>query len=109
MKAYLVRPLSLLGACCTLAAPLVARGQATNCDPTGSVSGVVGRAQFSMTRAINAVQGTGNPLNDLKDVVRLLADDKTDNVVARDWLLGEAYVLLLSQPGIAPVSPRSVL
>lgn len=109
MKSNLVRRAAIVASTIALATPFVARAQAS-CDPTGSVSGTVGRAQFSMTRAIAAVQGgNGNPLNDLKDVVKLLADDKTDNLVARDYLLGEAYILLLSQPGITTVSPRSAL
>ncbi len=86
-----------------------ANAQAANCDPVGSVSGNVGKAQFSMTRAMGTLQSGGNPTKDVQDVIRTLGDGKNDNPVARNYLLGQAYVILLMQPNITPVVPRSAL
>lgn len=91
-----------------IAVPAVAQVPA-GCDPIGSVSGSVGRAQFSMERAISAIQGNASATRDLQDVIRALADDKTDNPLARNYILGEAYILMLTQPGVSVESPRSVL
>lgn len=104
----LVFPRAVIAASALMfAAPAFAQSTAAPCDPTANVGGTAGRALFSMTRAIAAVQRNGAPLNDLKAVVKLLADDKTNDPVARDYMLGEAYILLLTQPGIAPIAPRS--
>ena len=111
MKSFLMCRAAIMASILIAAVPLVARGQDT-CDPTGNVGGTVGRAQFSMTRAITGVQSGDTSIRimrDLQDVVRLLADDKTDNLVARDYILGEAYVLMLARPGVSAVSRRSAL
>lgn len=91
-----------------VAVPAMAQVPA-GCDPIGSVSGVVAKAQFSMERAIAAVQGNANATKDLQDVVKALGDQQTDNPLARNYLLGEAYILLLRQPGISIESPRSAV
>lgn len=90
------------------AVPAAAQAPA-GCDPIGNVSGVVAKAQFSMERAISAVQANANATKDLQDVVRALGDQKTDNPLARNYLLGEAYILLLRQPGISVESPRGAV
>ncbi|MBA3644862.1 MAG: hypothetical protein H0W63_01660 [Gemmatimonadaceae bacterium] len=91
-----------------VAMPAVAQMPA-GCDPIGSVSGAIGKAQFSMQRAVSAVQGNANATKDLQEVVKGLADQQTDNPLARNYILGEAYILLLTQPGISIESPRSAL
>lgn len=106
MKFLSSRRIALLAS--VIALPSAAQVPA-NCDPIGSVSGNVGKAQFSMERATAAVQRDANATRDLQEVVRMLADDKTDNRLARNYLLGEAYILLLMQPGISVESPRSAL
>lgn len=88
-----------------VAVPAMAQMPA-GCDPIGSASGVVAKAQFSMERAIVAVQGNANATKDLKEVVKALGDQQTDNPLARNYMLGEAYILLLDQPGISVESPR---
>jgi tetratricopeptide (TPR) repeat protein len=67
-------------------------------------------ATLSLTRA-NAALKSGDPSKDLKDVVsRLNAPNfKNENPVGRAFLLASAYVLLLEQPGIQAVSPRSAV
>jgi tetratricopeptide (TPR) repeat protein len=107
MKSFVFPRAVIAASALIFAAPAFAQATAPQCDPTANVGGTAGRALFSMSRAVAAVQGNGAPLNDLKTVVKLLADDKTDDPVARDYMLGEAYILLLSQPGITPMSPRS--
>lgn len=91
-----------------VATPVLAQS-APGCDPIGSLSGSVGRAQFSMQRAVAAAQANTNATRDLQDVIRALADDKSNNSVARNYILGEAYILMLTQPGISVESPRSAL
>jgi tetratricopeptide (TPR) repeat protein len=111
MNSFFIRRTGALALTFAAAIPLAAQNPVP-CDPTGNVSGTVGRAQFSMTRAITGVQSGDTSIRvmrDLQDVLRLLADDKTDNLVARDYLLGEAYVLLLARPSVSAVSPRSAL
>lgn len=106
MRFLSMRRMALLAS--LFAVPAVAQTPA-GCDPVGSVSGTVGKAQFSLERAIAAVQANGNATKDLQDVVKALADQQTDNPLARNYILGEAYILLLTQPGINVESPRSAL
>lgn len=70
----------------------------------------VARATLSLTRANAALKG-GDPTKDLKDVVATLnaPNLKNDNPVGRAFLLASAYVLLLEQPGIEAISPRSAV
>jgi len=77
------------------------------CDPTANTKGDIARAQFAMTRAVNAAQ-KGDPTRDLQDVVRLTSAG-TDNPTARNYLRGEAYILYLMQPNTPAVVPRSAL
>lgn len=79
------------------------------CDPIGSVRGAIGKAQFSIERATAAVQSNGNAFRDLQDVIRALSDDKASNPLARNFILGKAYVLMATQPGIKIESPRSAI
>ena len=67
-------------------------------------------ATLSLTRA-NAALKTGDPTRDLKDVVGKLnaPNYKNENPVGRAFLLASAYVLLLEQPGIQGISPRSAV
>jgi Tfp pilus assembly protein PilF len=90
-----LRPLAVLA---LFASPLAAQ-MPTGCDPIGGARGSVGKAQFSIERATAAVQNGKDASGDLHDVIRALADDKTDNPLARNYILAEAYILLLSQPG----------
>lgn len=85
----------------------LAAQNASTCDPTANTKGDIARAQFSMTRAIAAAE-KGNPIRDLQEVLRLV-ENGNDNPTARNFLRGEAYVLFLMQPTIAPVSTRSTL
>jgi hypothetical protein len=77
------------------------------CDPTANTKGDIARAQFSMTRAISAID-KGNPIRDLQDVLRLV-DNGTDNPTARAYLRGEAYIVYLMQPNTPAVVQRSAL
>jgi tetratricopeptide (TPR) repeat protein len=86
-----------------------ALAQAPACDPIGNLGGSVAKAQFSIERATAAVQAGNNATRDLQDVIKALADDKTENPLARNYILGEAYILMLTQPGVKIESPRSAL
>ena len=70
----------------------------------------IARATLSLTRANAALKG-GDPTKDLKDIVSTLnaPNLKNDNPVGRAFLLASAYVLLLEQPGIQAVMPRSAV
>lgn len=89
------------------AAPSLLAQAAPACDPTANTRGDIAKAQFSMTRAISAGD-KGNPTRDLQEVLRL-ADNGTDNPTARNYLRGEAYILLLMQPNAPAVVQRSTL
>jgi hypothetical protein len=80
---------------------------APQCDPTANTKGDIARAQFSMTRAISAID-KGNPTRDLQDALRLV-DNGTDNPTARAYLRGEAYIIYLMQPNSPAVVQRSAL
>ena len=79
------------------------------CDPIGGAKGSVGKAQFSIERATAAVQNNKDASGDLRDVIRALADDKTDNPLARNYILAESYILLLTQPGTQIETTRGAL
>jgi tetratricopeptide (TPR) repeat protein len=80
------------------------------CDIDESKPQAVARATFSITRAQSALK-TGNAGKDLRDVVALLnaPASKNENPVARAYLLGQAYILLLDQAGVTPITTRSAI
>lgn len=90
-----------------VAVPAIA--QAPACDPVGGARGVLAKAQFSIERATRAIETNASAVSDLKDIIRALADDKTDNPLGRNFILGEAYLLMLTQPGMSVEMPRSAL
>jgi tetratricopeptide (TPR) repeat protein len=106
MKAF-VKGVTCAAAVGLFAASPVWAQEASTCDPTANTRGDIAKAQFAMTRAI-AANETGDPTKDLQEVLRLV-DNGTDNPVARNYLRGEAYVLLLSRPDAKPVWTRSQL
>ena len=88
----------------------------TSTAPTGPTCQVdngkpqaVARATFSMARAQSTLRATGNPTKDLRDVVSGLAASSLDkeNPVGKAYLLGQAYILFLDQPGVTPITTRS--
>ena len=89
-----------------MAAPLGAQ-DASTCDPTANTRGDIAKAQFALSRAISTSE-TGDPTKDLQEVIRL-AESGTDNPIARSFLKGEAYVLLLSRPNAPAVWTRAQL
>lgn len=97
------------------AAPAFAQQTATataagTCEIEQGKPQALARATLSLTRANAAMKG-GDPTKDLKDIVGALNAPtlKNDNPVGRAFLLASAYVLLLEQPGIEPVSARSAV
>lgn len=93
------------------AGPLAAQNPAATspaCEIDESKPQAVARATFSMTRAQAALR-SGSAAKDLRDVVAALnaPSAKNENPLARAYLLGQAYVLLLDQPGISPIATRS--
>jgi hypothetical protein len=91
------------------AAPAAAAAEAT-CEIDQNKPQALAMATLSLTRA-NALLKGGDPTKDLKDVVAKLnaPNFKNENPVGRAFLLASAYVLLLEQPGIQAVSPRSAV
>jgi Tfp pilus assembly protein PilF len=67
-----------------------------NCDPTDNVNS---KTLFTFASAIGAVRDKRDATTYLHEVIRALADDKTGDALARNYMLGRAYVLLLTQPG----------
>ena len=99
------------------AAPVLAQTPATapaasaaTCEIDQNKPQALALATLSLTRA-SASSKSGDPTKDLKDVVaRLNAPNfKNDNPVGRAFLLASAYVMLLEQPGIQAISPRSAV
>ena len=78
------------------------------CDIDNARPQAVARATFSMARAQAALKA-GTPAKDLRDVISVLntPSAKNENPIGRAYLLGQAYMLLLEQPGIAPIATRS--
>ncbi|MEO8194782.1 MAG: tetratricopeptide repeat protein [Gemmatimonadales bacterium] len=70
----------------------------------------VARATLSLTRA-NVAAKSGDPTKDLKDVVAILTAPnlKDENPLGRAFLLASAYVYLLEQPAIQPISTRGAI
>ena len=116
MKAFHYRLLTA-ATIVVVAVPVVAQTPATapaasaaSCEIDQNKPQALALATLSLTRA-NAVLKSGDPTKDLKDVVaRMTAPTlKNENPVGRAFLLASAYVLLLEQPGIQAVSPRSAV
>lgn len=81
-----------------------------SCDPVGNARGAIGKAQFSLERATTAVQNNASAIKDLQDVIRGLADtDDGGNALGKNFILGKAYMLMTTQPGVSVESPRSAL
>lgn len=89
------------------AAPAAAGG---TCEIEQGKPQAVARAMLSLARANAAMKG-GDPTKDLKDIVGSLNAPtlKNDNPVGRAFMLASAYVILLEQPGIQPISTRSAV
>jgi tetratricopeptide (TPR) repeat protein len=116
MKAFRYRFLTaatiVVGAVPALAQtpPAAPASAEATCEIDQNKPQALARATLSITRA-NAASKGGDPTKDLKDVVALLnaPNFKNENPVGRAFLLASAYVLLLEQPGIQAVSPRSAV
>ena len=106
MRAIVNRIAAAVSLTVAAAAPLAAQGAPT-CDPTANTKGDIAKAQFSMQRALAAVD-KGNPTKDVQDALKLI-DNGTDNPTARNYLRGEAYIIYLMQPNAQAVVPRSAL
>jgi tetratricopeptide (TPR) repeat protein len=110
MRATVTRAAAALSIGLVMASQAAAQNNSQNaaqCDPTANTKGDIARAQFSMTRAISAID-KGNPTRDLQEALRLV-DNGTDNPTARAYLRGEAYIIYLMQPNTPAVVQRSAL
>ena len=110
MRVTVTRAAAALSIGLVMASQAAAQNNSQNapqCDPTANTKGDIARAQFSMTRAISAID-KGTPTRDLQDVLRLV-DNGTDNPTARAYLRGEAYIIYLMQPNAQAVVQRSAL
>lgn len=100
----------------TTSAALAQGGAATTataaCDPAGT-SSTIAKATFSLSRAFDDLKDTTNTAKATKDlqgvVATLTADPAAKKEPASAFLLGKAYVLLLMQPGIAPISTHAAV
>lgn len=84
-----------------------AKAAATNaCDPGGSQA--IAKASLFLQRAAQSVQAKQDASKDLKAAITALTTPGKENDAAgRAYYLGQAYILLLQQPGVAPVGVRS--
>jgi tetratricopeptide (TPR) repeat protein len=96
-----------------IAGPALAQTATTTpeaCDPVGNARGVIGKAYLSMQRATSAVQNNAPAVKDIQDVIRGLSDiDDGGNALGKNFLLGQAYMLMTTQQGVSIESPRSAL
>jgi len=91
------------------AAP-VAAGAAPACDP--GVSQAVAKATLYLQQAATAVKAQQDASKPLKLAIGALTAPTKDakelaDSVGRAYYLGQAYILLLEQPGVAVTGPRS--
>jgi tetratricopeptide (TPR) repeat protein len=110
MRVTVTRAAAALSIGLVMASQAAAQNNSQNapqCDPTANTKGDIARAQFSMTRAISAID-KGSPTRDLQDALRLV-ENGTDNPTARAYLRGEAYIIYLMQPNSPAVVQRSAL
>ena len=91
-------------------APAASAATTATCEIEQGKPQTVARATLSLTKAQAAMKG-GNPTKDLKDVVSMLTAPglKNENPVGKAFLLASAYVILLDQPTIQPIMPRSAV
>ncbi|HEX6576699.1 MAG TPA: hypothetical protein VF042_17145 [Gemmatimonadaceae bacterium] len=91
-------------------APAATTDAAAQCEIDQNKPQQVARATLSITKANAAMKG-GDPTKDLKDVVSTLNDPKlkNENPVGRAFLLASAYVMLLEQPNVDAIMPRSAI
>ena len=76
------------------------------CDPGASQS--VAKATLFLQRAAQQVNAKQDASKDLKQAITVLTTPGKDNdAIGRAYYLGQAYILYLQQPGIAPVGPRA--
>lgn len=110
-----VGAMSLTAVAATAAAqqPAAPAPAAQECDVNQGVTPTMAKASFSMTRAIQNTNANADATADLKRIVSSLtapdATKGTKNNITRDFLLGQAYILLLQQPNATPVVTRSAL
>lgn len=81
---------------------------AASCEIEQGKPQLIARATLSLTRA-NAALNNGDPTKDLKDVISTLnaPTARNENPIGRAFLLASAYVMLLEQPSIQAVMPRT--
>jgi hypothetical protein len=84
--------------------------QQLTCEIDNGTPQGIARATFSMARAAEAAK-RGSATKDLHDVISLASNPATQkaNPVGSAYLLGQAYILMLQQPGVTPMGPRSAL
>ena len=91
----------------TLAIIAAAPVAAQECDPLSNTRGNIGVAYVELSKAIQLSE-TGNPTRELLSVLKL-AETGADNPLARNYLKGQAYVLLLMRPNSPAVMTRGEL
>jgi len=86
-----------------------AAGAAAPACDVGGGSGSSAKAVLFLQRAAQEMQGKKDPTKDLKTAIADLTAPagKGDDSVSRAYYLGQAYVLLLQQPGVQPTGVRS--
>jgi tetratricopeptide (TPR) repeat protein len=91
--------------------PAAAADQSPSCDIEQAKPKEIGRAMISLGRANALIANSNDATKDLTAVVASLNAPtyKNDNPVGRAFMLASAYTLLLEQPGIQPISPRSAI
>jgi tetratricopeptide (TPR) repeat protein len=81
--------------------------KAPACDPGASPS--IAKATLFLQRAAQNLQAKQDASKDLSQAIGILTTPGKDtaDAVGRAYYLGQAYILLLQQPGVSPVGTRS--
>lgn len=87
--------------------PAKAGSAAAACEPGSGPT--VAKAMLFLQRAGQNVQAKQDATKDLKQAIATLTAPGKDNSDAqgRAYYLGQAYILMLQQPGVTPVGPRA--
>jgi len=80
------------------------------CNPNAVVTEALARATLSLQRAFQKVQAKQRADSDLKLGIHFLTSippkKETGDSLGRLYYLGQAYILLLQEPGVKPIGPR---
>jgi tetratricopeptide (TPR) repeat protein len=80
------------------------------CDPNAVVTSALVKSTLVLQRAFQTANAKGDPTTDLKLAIGYLTapppKKETGDTLGRAFYLAQAYLMLLQQPGVAPIGQR---